>query len=321
MTNNRIATPSLRDGRPCSPEGEWQAALEGFARYLQSRDYSDATVNGRRKQARRFIGFLVEAGVGPAALDRRAVSDYWAECGGELSHSSMQTVRSSLVAFLGYLGNNGISEPGLEMSLPSVVGRVTRIKRVYGDDEIRAALDAIDRDRPPGRRDYAMILLGSATALRALDIIRVKVADIDWERDEIMVMQHKSRKLRAVPLGAEAGNAIADYLLNERPESGCPYLFLTCQEPYKAFSDSSAAAGILRKRLVRAGVDVSDRPSGFHSFRVRAASRLLSEGTPLPNISEYLGHANPKSVKPYIAVDEAEMRSCCLPLDGIGAPR
>lgn len=317
MPDNSIG---LVPAAPChgTLEREWAAILKSFANHQKNHGYSDATVNSRRKQAKRFAEFLVGVGVSVAELNRRTIADYWVACGRELSHASMQTVRSCLAIFLVFLGESGCSEKGLSAVLPSVTGRITRIKRVYDDKEIRATLDTIDRSRAPGRRDYAMILLGSSTALRALDVIRLEISDIDWDREEITTMQHKSRKLRAIPISPEVGNAIVDYLLNERPNSECRYLFLTCRKPYKMLADSSEAAGIFRKRLVAAGVDVSDRPSGFHAFRVRAASRLLAEGVPLANISDFLGQDNPKSVKPYITVDETGMRLCCLSLDGIG---
>ena len=203
------------------------------------------------------------------------------------------------------------------MVLPSVRGRTTRIKSLYSDEEIGAVLDAIDRDTDIGKRDYAMILLGSVTALRALDVIRFKVADIDWEHSRIAIVLHKGKRLHTVALVPQVGNALLDYLLNARPEADCPYLFLRTRKPYKELSESAVCAGILRKRMGKAGIDPTGRASGFHVFRVRAASKLLAAGTPLANISGFLGHKNPKSIKSYLTVDEKNMRSCCLPFTGI----
>lgn len=297
---------------------EWGAAVSEYKAYLVRQGFSEESVVGYGKRATRVARFMTARDAGPSQLDTAVLSDYWAACGEEMAHSTMRLIRACLVSFLGFLGERGYSDDGLAKSLPSVVGRVTRIRRPYSDDEIRAALDAIDLSKPPGKRDYAMILLGSSAALRAHDIIRMRVSDIDWEREEITLLQHKARKLRTIPMGAELGNAILDYIVDERPGSSCPYLFLSTREPHGGLAASSVAAGMLRRRLGAAGVDVSGRSTGFHAFRVRAASRLLEEGVPLSNISDFLGHGNPSSVKHYIAVDEEGMRSCCLSLDGIG---
>jgi len=120
-----------------------------------------------------------------------------------------------------------------------------------------------------------------------------------------------------VELVPQVGNALLDYLLDSRPEANCPYLFLTTREPYKELSESASCACILRNRMEKAGIDPAGRASGFHVFRVRAASKLLAAGTPLANISGFLGHKNPKSIKPYLSVDKESMRSCCLSFDGI----
>lgn len=293
------------------------ALLDAYTDCLAGKNLSDATVLARRKLARRFLRHLYDRGVGVEALGRCDIAEYWISAGETLAHSSMADIRGGLASLLPYLAEIGITDEDLSVALPTVAGRTTRIKSLYTDGEIEAVLSSIDRSTDIGKRDYAMIMLGATTALRALDVIRLKVTDIDWGRSVITLVLHKSRRLHAVPLLPQVGNAVLDYLLNARPDSDSPCLFLATRPPFKEFSESSCCAGILKGRMKRAGIDIAGRASGFHVFRVRAASKLLAAGTPLADISGFLGHGNPKSIKPYLSVDKESLRACCLPFNGI----
>jgi integrase len=231
----------------------------------------------------------------------------------------MGNVRVALVSLLGWLAGKGLALDGLSMSLPSVTGRVTRIKRLYTKDEIAHVLAAIDRSSADGKRDYAMILLGAAFAPRALDIVSLRIEDIDWTCSKMTFILHKNKRLHTVALLPVVGNAILDYLLNGRPDCDTTHLFLTSRPPYRGFASSTSCASILRKHIEGAGIEPGGRGCGFHVFRAYAASSLLAQGFRLSVISEYLGHSNPDSIMAYLSVDEKNMRSCCLSLDGITA--
>ncbi|MDR1088239.1 MAG: phosphopantetheine-binding protein [Coriobacteriales bacterium] len=174
---------------------------------------------------------------------------------------------------------------GLSAALPSVSGRTTRTKSLYTAEEIARVLDSIDRTDAIGKHDYAMILLGASVAPRALDVIRLKVDDIDWARLKMSFVSHKKKHLHTAALVPALGNAILDYLLSGRPDSESPCLFVTSRPPHSGFASSSSCASILRKRIGRAGVNPTRRATGFHAFRTYGASTAILEDVQ-PGLSE-----------------------------------
>ena len=117
-----------------------------------------------------------------------------------------------------------------------------------------------------------------------------------------------------IPLTEPIGNALVDYLLNERPVSSSEYIFLQNKAPYGPLMAHSAIRGILFNVVNDADVQGNGRIYGTRITRHSAASRMLRHGIPLPVISESLGHGNPNSVMIYITTDDAKLAECTLPL-------
>ena len=61
--------------------------------------------------------------------------------------------------------------------------------------------------------------------------IRNTLNNIDWNSSEIRLVQQKTEIPIALPLDNETGNAIADYILNGRPDSACNNIFLRAVKP------------------------------------------------------------------------------------------
>jgi integrase len=118
------------------------------------------------------------------------------------------------------------------------------------------------------------------------------------------------------------GNAIADYILNGRPDSQQPYIFLRIQAPFQNPTDHSACYGISDKIMKEAGIrQGKGERRGFHCLRHSVAARLPGEETPLPVISSILGHRDKDSKKVYLSIDLEHLRICGLNLNGIEVNR
>lgn len=161
------------------------------------------------------------------------------------------------------------------------------------------------------RRDAAIGLLCFETGLRAVDICKMKLTDIDWKHDTIHIVQSKTKKPLNLPLRSSYGNAMVDYLLNERPKCDSEVFFLSAHAP---FSELDTITHIIKNIIVLAGIDAAGRECGPRMFRHNAASTMVKKGVPLPAISEELGHKNLDSTMVYIANDEDIMASLTLPL-------
>jgi hypothetical protein len=87
-----------------------------------------------------------------------------------------------------------------------------KITPAPSQEEIASILSQIDRSKAKGKRDYTMVLLGTVTGLRRCDVARLKLTDIDWQRGEIRIVQHKTWKPIALPLTKDVGEALEDYI-------------------------------------------------------------------------------------------------------------
>ena len=186
-----------------------------------------------------------------------------------------------------------------------------KLPSIYSADEIRQIEASAEQSSPVGKRDYAILLLTSRLGLRASDICRLRFSNIDWEHNKIILTQYKTGKPVELPLLAEIGEAIVNYLRYARPVSDFQEVFLSARPPYCPMTRSSINSAI--SQIMReSGVDISHRKFGPHSMRHSLASRLLSNGISLPVISESLGHNNTKSTMEYLRIDVLNLMKCTL---------
>lgn len=192
------------------------------------------------------------------------------------------------------------------------------ITSVYTEEEHKR-IDQYLMESGMSERNRAIALLAFETGLRAVDICKLKLDDIDWKHDTIHIRQEKTGKALAIPIRPALGNALAAYLLEERPPSDSAYVFLRSVAPYHPLTDHSGIYSILRQILAQSGVEPDGRISGTRMTRHSYASRMLRNGVPLPVISEALGHSSPDSSLRYLSTDSSTMAECTLPLPKGGA--
>ena len=126
-----------------------------------------------------------------------------------------------------YLKENGCAAPDCAELFSHKVQRERHIQGYVTDEELEKILNVIDTGTERGKRDYAIILLAATTGLRACDIIRLKLTDVDWRRGEITVVQDKTGNKVYLPILRDVGMALQDYILHARPSIPVPELFLT----------------------------------------------------------------------------------------------
>ena len=180
-------------------------------------------------------------------------------------------------------------------------------------DAVRNALD--DPGSGLCMRDRAIGMLLFFTGIRGCDICCMKLSDLDWEKEEICIVQQKTANGLTLPMSAAVGNAIYDYVTMERPSSGETCVFLCMTRPYRPLSEDglrSAVPKIYRAAGIRQGK--GDR-QGTHLFRYHVASALAGNGIARPVISETLGHTAPKSLDCYLSGDIQHLREYALSIE------
>ena len=187
-----------------------------------------------------------------------------------------------------------------------------RLPAALTPDEVQAVLESARHDRTPmGLRNYAILLLLATYGLRAGEVVRLRLEDIDWRHECLHVRQSKTGRTTVLPLLAPVGDAILAYLREGRPTTAAREVFLRAQAPIQPFRRGSSLYAIVARRLPKAGV----RPAGKrgpHTFRHAHAVRLLRAAVPLKAIGDLLGHTTTASTAIYLKLATEDLREVGL---------
>ena len=167
-------------------------------------------------------------------------------------------------------------------------------------------------------RTRAMMRLALRLGLRDVDICNLLFSQIDWKNDQIILEQEKTGVTLCLPLLEDVGNAIMDYIMNERPEAAhdCPYVFVREQAPFKKLESMYMVCSRL---FAKADINPVNRDSkGPHVCRYTLTHKLLLNKVPHQVVTDTLGHISKESDKPYLSMEEQMLRECPLNLSMIG---
>ncbi len=156
----------------------------------------------------------------------------------------------SLLRFLHVTGQTGLPLAG---AVPAGRSWKPCLPRAASADGLRSVLAACDRESAGGRRHYAIVLAMTRLALRGGEVARLRLADVGWRSGELTVAG-KGGRADILPLPADVGEAMADYLLRGRPATISPNLVVAMKAPFGALAVSSVTV-LVGRACERAGVD------------------------------------------------------------------
>ena len=188
-----------------------------------------------------------------------------------------------------------------------------RIPSYFTAEQVMQIEQSISRSSATGKRNYAMVLLASRLGLRASDIAGLEFSNIDWDNNRISLRMQKTGKIIGLPLLADVGNAIVDYLQHGRPKSDSQSVFISSRAPYVPATSQMVCAAI-NGIICKSGIDIVGKHHGPHSLRHSLASAMLNGGTMIPVISESLGHRSTQTTLTYLKVDLLHLLKCALPV-------
>ncbi len=194
----------------------------------------------------------------------------------------------------------------------------TRLESYYSVDEIKAVMNAVERDTPWGKTIYVMMLLACVYGLRVSDIRGLSISSIHWKNRTISLYQVKTKRFVELPLIDEVAFAILDYMKNVRPESDDPHVFLRHLAPHIPYSTKDNFGSKVSHYFRKAGVNTTGKHHGLHAMRHSLATNLLAENTATNEIAAILGHSTVKSTKAYIWSDIKHLRLAALEVPSYG---
>jgi len=196
--------------------------------------------------------------------------------------------------------------------------RKSNIPSVWPEDELKRIFDVIDTNSAIGKRNRVILLLASRLGLRGSDIRNLKLSDIDWENDTVCFIQSKTKQPITLPLVADVGEAIIDYLRYGRPDCNSKELVLRHNLPFEPFESNTGFNNIIIRYARKAGVKfTSERKHGLHSLRHTFANDLLAHNVSPSIIAGLLGHTSSESVSIYLKAQDEMLRECSLDIEGV----
>ena len=170
----------------------------------------------------------------------------------------------------------------------------------------------------PSLKARVMLSLAYGCGMRAGEVVRLKVGDIDGEQKIIRIVQSKGRKDRNVMLPGDILGLLRDWW-KERPASqdngvtgpdrvifpGYNGKHLSPRQISRLFKQAARAAGITK-------------PVTLHTLRHSFATHLLERGVDIRVIQALLGHTKLTTTARYASVATGMISAVESPLDNLG---
>lgn len=317
MSSGQVDSTSRMGKSPfICPDG-FTESYEGFLLYLQQKNLNPPTIRTNRMISQHLIQYVYNEGIESVdLLSPESILSFFSGFQGK-SAKYNGTVLYVLKNYLLYIYNAGFSDTVLSECLPKLkVPRNGSIPHAWSKEELRAILRVVDREDPAGKRNYAILLLAIQTGLRAADIRRLKLDDIDWQAHRVRLITGKTGCEVELPLLEDTGWAIIDYLRNGRPKTDCHCVFVRHMAPYSPIGSTATLDSALGRYIMKAGIAINkNEHHGMHTLRSSLAKNMLSAGAPLPIISQTLAHQDVKTTAIYLKIDVDGLRQCALDLD------
>jgi integrase/recombinase XerD len=286
-----------------------------FNHHCIEKGYSLVTIDHYVKQSARFLDYAISQKViSCKEITLILINNYIKTLAG-YTYKTVEQNLCSLRSFFKYLHLNNEIDTDFSVKIPMVQARKqTRIPSVWSAEDLKKLIAAIDRGSPMGKRDYAIILLACRLGLRCADIKKLTMDNFHWEDKKLVFVQSKTRTSLSLPLTTEVGWAIIDYLKYGRPNVENRCLFVRHLAPFLPFSEGDHLYQMIEKYMRLAHLPTLRKKTGMHSLRHTLASMLLEKDTPLPAISDILGHIDTQSTAVYLKVDIEKLKECPLDL-------
>lgn len=299
---------------PVDQHPYWNDLYDRFMNYLRFEcDYAESTIVQKELTLRLMLNILIQRKIDHLGeINEQVIETIIAQFIHEAPKSVTHRI-GDMKQFFQYCFDHELSDMNIGYLIPAIsTPHEAKIQASWTAEEAKQLLDSIDQSSEIGKRDYAILLLACRLGLRAIDLCNLELSDFDWEAHIITVRQKKTRNTITLPLLSDIGWAVIDYI-KVRPETDEKKLFISAKAPYESLT-STAFTSIFVKRMHQAGLRVKNADKcGIHSLRHTLGGLLLEKETPLPVISQILGHKSIQSTETYLRINMDGLNKC--PID------
>ena len=308
----RSWSPRKRVKRPPIEADEDPGSIASLAveylEQLEARHYAESTVEAKGRYLRYFAAWCRDRGITRPEevtfplLERyqRWLFHYRTKGGKPLAMHSQRSYVATLRPFFKWLVGRRylLANPASEIVIPRKIKHLPR--DILSAEEAERVLAEPDLTTLLGLRDRAMLETFYATGMRRIELLALKLYDLDLVRGAAMIREGKWGRDRVVPLGERAQAWIEKYLADGRPrlvvEPDDSTVFLS--NLGEAFTPNGLTQ-LVRDYVIASGVG---KKGACHLFRHTAATLMLEGGADIRYIQELLGHSELETTEIYTHV-------------------
>ena len=262
-------------------------------RYVyEERNFSEIYADRILKIFKDLIDFLIIRGLSDLSeIDQVFIFEFLAIL------KTSKTKTSNLRVLLRFLYREGYVKADYSQLVLSVRSKDSEVRKFLSLDNIESLLDSIDRKTASGKQDYLFFILMARLGLRAIEILRLKIEDIDWERSRLFI-HGKHDYQTTLPFSNEVGEALVDYLKHSRRGSD-PHVFITMRPPFRKLLRSRKFNYALRDMYDKCGIKPPTKKFHLNVFRHSLATNSLNSGCSMREVKAIMRHENVETTMVY----------------------
>ncbi len=281
--------------------------LKDFEYYLKNeRGSSQNTIKSYLADLNQYAVFLEKYHdiTKPKFIDKKHIEGYLKSLKKRISTKSMARKLTAIKGFHHFLTlekeveidvSKSFSAPKIEKKLPQVLSI----------DEVVSILEQVDKTKPLGLRNSALLELIYGSGLRVSELLDIQMEDIHLNQSYVIV-KGKGNKERMVPISDMSAIALRNYIVKSREyllkDHKSNYLFIN------NIGDKLSRQGffkILKKLSTDAGVKTECSP---HTLRHSFATHLLENGMDLRTLQSLLGHEDISTTQIYTHISQKRIK-------------
>ncbi len=280
---------------------------EDFAEYLQQEKKLAAnSLEAYKRDVNAFLSFESKRGISDVTeMSSTEIIAYLHNLKEEgKSASTVNRKMASIRAYFNFLANSGIvtDNPTLNIRAPRIEKKVPEYLKI---EEVERLMECTGESMK-GVRDKAILEVLYATGIRATELIKINLEDVNFRMGFITASADNS-KARIIPLGRPARVALEEYVFNFRDK------FLREGSRDKALFLNYTGGRISRQGLwktlkeygEKAGLNCELTPN---TLRNSFAVHMLQNGADLKSLQELMGHEDITAIQMYLAATKSRIK-------------
>jgi len=263
--------------------------VDEFKSYITyTKGLSENTIKGYISDIIKFLNFIKDKNINNDLLNKYLIDLNKKKS----SQKTKQRFMSSLIQYINWYNekhpNNKIIIDRVDIKSGVYLPNTVQI------EEINKLIDYYDHNNFLDSRNKTLIDFLYSTACRVSEVCTVKISDIDFD-DNFIIVTGKGSKQRIIPLGTKLKLNLLDYINIRKKylDRDINTLFLTKN---KKSMERTSVFRVVKKTAINVGINESIHP---HTLRHSAATQMLEAGCDLRTLQEFLGHSSVSTTQIY----------------------